>query len=146
MTRESPSDKKPTADSCIRFERELSGSNEVFAPDNGVFPHYRPVLEEMERMGPEEWDRRVRRAHERMLEEQRQLGISGEDKTHPIDYVPRVVPAADWETLERGLVQRMLAINEWLRRLEAGKDAVVPKQVMESSTLHDASIPTRFGD
>jgi uncharacterized circularly permuted ATP-grasp superfamily protein len=104
------------------------------------------VLEEMERMGPKEWNRRVRRAHQRLLEEQRELGISDEDKTHPIDYVPRVIPAADWEKLERGLAQRMLAINEWLRRLEAGKDEVVPEQVIESSTLYDPSIPTRFGD
>jgi uncharacterized circularly permuted ATP-grasp superfamily protein len=130
----------------IKFERELSGPNEVFAPDGGVFPHYRPVLEEMERMGPGEWERRVRRAHERLLEVQRGLGISGEDKTNPIDYVPRVIPAADWEKLERGLAQRMLAVNEWLRRLEAGKDEVVPEEVIESSTLYDASIPTRFGE
>jgi uncharacterized circularly permuted ATP-grasp superfamily protein len=134
------------ADRYIMFKRELDAPNEVFASDNRIFPHYRPVLEEMERMGPEEWDRRVRRARERMLEEQRELGISGEDKTNPIDYVPRVIPAADWETLERGLAQRMLAVNEWLRRLEAGKDEVVPKEVIESSILYDASIPTRFGD
>jgi uncharacterized circularly permuted ATP-grasp superfamily protein len=40
----------------------------------------------------------------------------------------------------------MLAVNEWLRRLEAGKNEVVPKEVIESSTLYDASIPTHFGD
>ena len=67
----------------MRFEHELSGPSEVFAPGGGVFPRYRQVLEEMERMGPEEWERRVRRAHERLLEEQLELGISGEDKTNP---------------------------------------------------------------
>jgi uncharacterized circularly permuted ATP-grasp superfamily protein len=134
------------ADRYIKFERELSGPNEVFAPGNGVFPHYRAVFEEMERMGPEEWDRRVSRAHERLLGEQRELGISGEDKTNPIDFVPRVIPAADWEVLERGLAQRMLAVNEFLRRLEAGKEEVVPEEVIESSILYDASIPSRFGD
>src|SRR5918999_1788884 len=40
----------------------------------------------------------------------------------------------------------MPEINEWLRRLEAGKDEVVPQEVVESSPLFDASIPTRFGD
>src|SRR3712207_5392935 len=130
------------ADSYIKFARELSGPNEVFAPDGEVLPHYRPVLEEMGRMGPEEWDRRVRRAHERMLEEQRELGISGEDKTNPIDYVPRVIPAADWEKLDRGLVQRMLAVNEWLRRLEAGKDEVVPEEVIRSEE-HTSELQSR---
>jgi uncharacterized circularly permuted ATP-grasp superfamily protein len=130
----------------MRFERELAAPNEVFASDGGIFPNYRPVLEEMERMGAAEWDRRIRRAHERMIEEQRELGVSGEDKTNPIDYVPRLISAADWERLERGLAQRMLAVNEWLRRLEVGEDGVVPEEVIESSTLYDASIPTRFGD
>jgi uncharacterized circularly permuted ATP-grasp superfamily protein len=130
----------------MRFERALSGPNEVFAPDGNAFPHYRPVLDEVERMGPGEWNRRVRRAHERMLEVQRGLGIPGGDRTHPTDYFPRVIPADDWNVLERGLAQRMLAINEWLRRLEAGRNEVVPVEVIESSALYDSSIPTRFGE
>ena len=133
------------AEGFIKFERELSSPNEVFAPDGGVYPHYRLLLEELERMGAGKWDRRVRRAHGRMLEEQRRVGISDGDRTHPTDYFPRIIPASDWGTLERGLAQRMLAVNEWLRRLEAGKDEVVPKEVIESSALFDASIPTRFG-
>ena len=129
----------------VRFERELPGPNEVFASDGRTRPLYRPVLEEMEKMGAGEWGRRVRRAHWRMLEEQLRVGVSDGDRTHPTDYFPRVIPASDWDTLERGLAQRMLAINEWLRRLEAGNDEVVPRKVIESSALYDASIPTRFG-
>ncbi len=130
----------------MRFERELSSPNEVFSPGGDASPHYGPVLDEMDRMGPEEWDRRVRRAHGRMLERQREVGIPGGDKTHPTDYLPRIIPAADWEVLERGLAQRMLAINEWLRRLERGREEIVPREVVESSVLYDPSIPTRFGD
>jgi uncharacterized circularly permuted ATP-grasp superfamily protein len=141
----SPSDEELMAEGSIEFEPGLSGPNEVFKPDGGVFPYYRAVLEEIERMGVAEWDRRVSRARERMLEEQRRVGVSDGDRTHPTDYFPRLIPASDWETLERGLAQRMLAINEWLRCLEAGKDEVVPREVVESSALYDASIPTRFG-
>jgi uncharacterized circularly permuted ATP-grasp superfamily protein len=132
-------------DSHVKLALELSGPNEVFASGGGAFPHYRPVLGELEKMGAGEWDRRVRRAHGRMLDEQLKVGLSDGDRTHPIDYFPRLIPAADWLTLERGLAQRMLAINEWLRRLEAGEDEVVPEEVIESSALYDASIPTRFG-
>lgn len=130
----------------IPFKRELTGPNEVFTPEGEPFDHYRLVLEEMERMGPEEWSVRTRRAHDSLLEEQRELGISGGDKTHPTDYFPRVIPASEWERLERGLAQRMRALNEWLRRLEAGEQEVVPRKVIESSVLYDASLPTRFGD
>ncbi len=99
----------------------------------------------MEVLGPSEWGRRVGQADGRMVEEQRGLGIRVEESAHPIDYVPRVVPAPDWAVLDRGLAQRMLAINEWLRRLETGDQELVPQEVIESSTLYDASIPTRFG-
>src|SRR5215203_2100045 len=134
------------AESSIRFERGLSSPNEVFGPAGEPFSHYRPVLEEMGRMGSGEWRRRTHRAHGWSLEQQRELGMVPDDEVHPTDYVPRILPAADWNVLERGLAQRMLAINEWLRRLEAGKDEVVPEEVVESSTLFDATIPTRFGD
>jgi uncharacterized circularly permuted ATP-grasp superfamily protein len=133
-------------DGYIRFERGLSSPNEVFGPAGEPLTHYRPVLEEMGRMGPGEWRRRIHRAHRERLEQQRGLGMVPDDEVHPTDYVPRILPAADWAVLERGLAQRMLAINEWLRRLEARKVEVVPEEVIESSTLFDASIPTRFGD
>ncbi|MBA3425685.1 MAG: circularly permuted type 2 ATP-grasp protein, partial [Rubrobacter sp.] len=129
----------------MRFERELSVPNEVFAASGKPFSLYRPVLDEMERMGAGEWNQRTKRAHERLLETQRGLGITGADKTHPTDYVPRIIPAPDWAVIERGLTQRMLAINEFLRRLEAGKDEVVPKEIIESSTLYDPAIPDGFG-
>src|SRR5215208_3031747 len=134
------------SDGYIRFQRGLSSPNEVFDSAGEPFSHYRPVLEEMGRMGPGEWRRRIHRAHRERLEQQRELGMVPDDEVHPTDYVPRILPAADWAVLERGLAQRMLAINEWLRRLEAGKDEVVPEEVVESGTLFDASIPTRFGD
>src|SRR5215204_6555796 len=134
------------ANGSIDFERGLTSSNEVFGSNNKPFPHYRPVLEEMGGMGPVEWKRRTEGANGWLLEKQRELGMVPDDEIHPTDYVPRIVSAADWTVLERGLAQRMRAINEWLRCLEAGKDEVVPREVVESSALFDASIPTRFGD
>src|ERR671910_1019503 len=133
------------AESSIRFERGLSSPNEVFGPAGEPFSHYRPVLEEMGRMGPGEWRRRVHMAQRGRLEQQRELGMVPDDEVHPTDYLPRILPAADWAVLERGLAQRMLAINEWLRHLEAEEQEVVPWGVIESSTLYDSSIPTRFG-
>src|ERR671911_2296118 len=134
------------AEGSIRFERTLSSPNEVFGPGGEPNAHYRPVIEEMERMGSGEWRQRVHMAQRGRLEQQRELGMVPDDEVHPTDYVPRILPAADWDVLERGLAQRMLAINEWLRCLEAGEDEVVPQEVVGSSTLFDASIPTRFGD
>src|SRR5919112_2739417 len=129
----------------LRLEFSMSSPNEVFGPAGEPFLHYRPVLEEMGRMGSEEWGRRTRNARGWLVERQRELGMEPDEGVHPTDYVPRIVPAVDWDILERGLAQRMRAINEWLKRLEAGRDEVVPEEVIRSSALFDPSVPTRFG-
>jgi uncharacterized circularly permuted ATP-grasp superfamily protein len=128
------------------FKRSLPGTNEVFGPDGAPRPVYEPVFQKLEETGPERWVENLRRAHGLLLEEQYAFGIRKGDKTHPTDWFPRVIPAADWERLEKGLVQRMIAINEFLRRLEAGKEEVVPEEVIETSILYDPTLPNRFGE
>jgi uncharacterized circularly permuted ATP-grasp superfamily protein len=129
----------------VRFERALPGTNEVFLPEGVPRTIYDSVLDELERTGPGRWEEKLRRAHGLLLEEQRSFGILEGDKTHPTDWIPRIVPASDWERLVQGLEQRLRAINEFLRRLEAGKEEVVPREVIESSILYDTSIRDRFG-
>jgi len=129
----------------VRFERALPGTNEAFLSDGTTRPVYEPVLDELERTGPKRWEEKLRRAHGLLLEEQHSFGILEGDKTHPTDWIPRIVPAPDWERLERGLAQRLRAINEFLRRLEAGKEELVPREVIESSILYDVKTPNRFG-
>ena len=129
----------------VRFERALPGTNEVFLADGRPRRIYDLVLDELRCTGPGKWEEKLRRAHGLLLEEQYSFGILEGDKTHPTDWIPRIVPASDWERLVRGLEQRMRAVNEFLRRLEAGKEEVVPREVIESSILYDVSTPNRFG-
>lgn len=129
----------------MRFEHKLPGANEVFQKDGTPRPAYRPVLEELERTGTSRWRKKLRRAHGLLLDEQYEFGIKKGDKTHPTDWIPRIVPAADWQRLERSLTQRLRAINEFLRRLEAGKEKVVPREIVESSILYDTGWKDRFG-
>lgn len=131
--------------SPVKVMLSQSGPNEVFARDGTPREPYRPVLDELERMGAKEWEERTRRVHERLLAEQHSFGVLEGDMTHPTDWFPRLLSADEWEVLERGLAQRLLAINEFLRRLEAGKEEVVPEEVVASSPLYDASVPNRFG-
>ncbi len=129
----------------MRFERALPATNEVFLPDDSSRPIYEPVLSELKRTGAKSWQDKLHRAHGLLLDEQHAFGIHQGDKTHPTDWFPRIVPASDWERLERGLSQRLRAINIFLQRLEAGKEEVVPREVVESSILYDVKTRNRFG-
>ena len=129
----------------MRFERALPGTNEVFGPDGLPRPVYEGVLEELGNTGPARWEEKKRLAHETLLEEQHAFGVTSGDKTHPTDWIPRIVPASDWNRLRNGLEQRLRAINEFLRRLEAGKDEIVPEEILQSSILYDTETPNRYG-
>lgn len=129
----------------MRFERALPGTNEVFGPDGLPRPIYGSIFEELEGAGPRLWNEKKTKAHGMLLEEQHSFGVLEGDKTHPTDWIPRIVPASDWTRLRNGLEQRLRAINEFLRRLEAGKDEVVPQDILQSSILYDTETPNRFG-
>jgi len=129
----------------VRFERALPGTNEVFLPDGTLRPVYEKVFDELGRTGPRRWEEKLHRAHGLLLDEQHAFGIKEGDKTHPTDWIPRLVPASDWKRLEAGLTQRLRAINVFLGQLEADKEEVVPREVVESSILYDTGWKDRFG-
>jgi len=60
----------------------------------------------------------------------------GMDKIIPFDVIPRIVEAADWERLERGLKQRTAALNCFLTDIYNDKkilrDKVVPESLIAS--------------
>jgi len=61
----------------------------------------------------------------------------GVEKTLPFDLVPRIVSGSEWDRLERGLKQRITALNLFIDDLYHGqkilKDKIIPREVIESS-------------
>jgi len=88
----------------------------------GVREHYRAYAEWLARQSPEAM--RARREEAEMIF--RRVGITfavygakdedgaGTERLIPFDLIPRIIPAHEWETLERGLVQRVTALNRFL--------------------------------
>jgi uncharacterized circularly permuted ATP-grasp superfamily protein len=62
---------------------------------------------------------------------------AGVEKTLPFDLVPRIVAGSEWNRIERGLKQRIEALNLFIDDLyhdqKVIKDGIVPQQVIESS-------------
>ncbi len=70
------------------------------------------------------------------------FAVYGEDddleRTWPLDIVPRIISAADWEKLEAGLAQRVRALNVFLDDIYQGereilKEGVIPRWLVESA-------------
>ncbi|OLN24632.1 Protein containing domains DUF404, DUF407 [Desulfovibrio sp. DV] len=62
----------------------------------------------------------------------------GTEKIFPFDIIPRVIAAAEWDAVERGLVQRIRALNLFIDDVyHKGRimaDGIIPRSVVESST------------
>ena len=60
----------------------------------------------------------------------------GTERIFPHDLLPRIITSAEWETIERGLTQRITALNLFLRDIyhegRCLKAGVVPREIVYS--------------
>ena len=58
----------------------------------------------------------------------------GTERIFPFDLVPRIIPAKEWELVERGLVQRITALNMFLHDIyhhqNILRDGTIPKSIV----------------
>jgi len=120
----------------------LSGYDEMFAGPGQVRPHYAAMHERLEALGAGELVRRNRAADLMM----RHQGITftvygreqGVERIIPFDPIPRVIAADEWATIERGLVQRVRALNLFIHDVYHDRkilsDRVVPPELVLGAT------------
>jgi uncharacterized circularly permuted ATP-grasp superfamily protein len=60
----------------------------------------------------------------------------GTERLFPFDLVPRIIPRFEWDTIERGLAQRVLALNLYLKDIYGHqrvlKDKIIPRNLVYS--------------
>ena len=93
--------------------------DELLERDGTPHPHAAPLIAALRRLGP----RALEAAGERRDAIFMQQGITFEvagtdgdrrDRAWPLDLVPRVLTAAEWTTIKRGLAQRIRALNAFV--------------------------------
>jgi uncharacterized circularly permuted ATP-grasp superfamily protein len=110
--------------------------DEMFAPDGSVRPHYRPVADAVQALSPHEFDRLARMRDAIFATSGITFtvydddGVEGTERTFPLDLVPRVIPAGEWQRIEVGLIQRVTALNLLLDDLYGGEQAVIHDGVL----------------
>ena len=122
--------------------------NECLYADGSVKPVYRNLMETMDGLGVPELQRRWTDAnHRAALDAFTFMLDPREFRTVPTDWIPRLIPADEWETISRGVTQRLKAINRFLLDLYCGDQQVVPPDVMYSCQHYNPELqdfrPTR---
>src|SRR3954453_17297550 len=99
------------------FQRyEVNGLyDEMFTAPGVPRAHYVSVSEKLAELDPAAFARRRRMADVSFRNQGITFTVYGDtrgvEKIFPFDLVPRIIPAEEWETIERGLIQRITALN-----------------------------------
>jgi uncharacterized circularly permuted ATP-grasp superfamily protein len=100
--------------------------NEMYLPDGKVREHFAPLAEWLASMPPERVAEKRREADLLF----HRVGITfaiygdeqGAERLIPFDTIPRIIPRTEWEMLERGLKQRVNALNRFLHDIYHGQE------------------------
>ena len=118
--------------------------DEVFDSECKARAEARLLLETIESLEEGELLRCQRVAEALLL----QMGITfnvygdsaGTERIFPFDLIPRIVRAEEWDWIERGLKQRIHALNEFIDDIyhdqKILKDKIIPEEIIKSATFY----------
>src|SRR5687768_11693094 len=98
---------------------ELDGFfDEMFAAPGEPRPHCRALYEKLSSLRVSDMNERCRAADISFLYQGITFTVYSEEegieRIFPFDLIPRIIPRLEWETIERGLTQRVTALNHFL--------------------------------
>ena len=128
----------------MKFENYDPGQfyDELFQAPGQPRPDAIPLVDRIEALPTEEVQRRHRAAQVALFK----LGVTfnvysddqGTEKIFPFDIIPRIVSADEWAVLERGLKQRICALNQFLADVYGDQriinDGIIPRELVESAS------------
>ena len=120
------------------YEFEQRFYDEMFTAPGRPRPHCNALIEALSELPADELGSLQQRVNRALLHEGITFTVYGDDESiervFPVDCVPRLVLASDWEHIERGLIQRVQALNLFLADVYSKgsiiRDGVVPEDLV----------------
>jgi uncharacterized circularly permuted ATP-grasp superfamily protein len=115
--------------------------DEMLLPDGCPRPGAKLLKEQIESLPDGELLQRQQAAERLLLQSGITFNVYGDgaatEKIFPFDIIPRIVDAAEWEWIERGLKQRVYALNLFIDDVYHGqkilKEKVLPQELVRSA-------------
>jgi len=114
--------------------------DEMFTLEGSIRPHYAALLKVISGLPREELQRRKHSADVSFLMQGITFTVygreEGTERIFPYDLIPRLVTGEEWDVIERGLTQRITALNLFLHDVyHEGKilaQGVIPREIVYS--------------
>jgi len=108
--------------------------DEMFENGGRIMPHYRRFHELVGKLTSDDFQNKQRSVDLAFLRQGVTFNVYGDsrgsERIFPFDPVPRIIPAKEWQLIERGLIQRITALNLFLHDIyheqRIVKDGVIP--------------------
>ncbi|MBC7979833.1 MAG: circularly permuted type 2 ATP-grasp protein [Armatimonadetes bacterium] len=115
--------------------------DEMFSSNNEVRKHCEPLFKKFQNLETNDFLSRKATSELYFMRQGITFNVyhddQGSERIFPFDPVPRVIPADEWEHLEAGLTQRIVALNLFLHDIyhdqEILKDEVIPRFYIEQA-------------
>jgi uncharacterized circularly permuted ATP-grasp superfamily protein len=115
--------------------------DEMFATDTTVREHYETLFSLFNELSPAEVEARKQIVNVFFLNQGITFTVYGNnegvERIFPFDIIPRIVPGHEWDIVERGLTQRITALNLFLHDVyhdqKILRDKVVPAELVLGS-------------
>jgi len=110
--------------------------DEMFSAEGQVRPHYAALFERFQNLDQEEFDQRRMAVDAAFLRQGITFTVysdeQGTERIFPFDLMPRIIPNSEWSKIEAGLIQRMQALNLFLKDIYSDqrilKEKVIPAE------------------
>ena len=125
-------------------EYHLNGIfDEMFEASGRPRGHYQSVHTRLAALGRDAFQRRRRMADLSFKNQGITFTVysdaTGVEKIFPFDLIPRIVPANEWATIEKGLAQRLMALNAFCRDVyheqRILRENIIPAELIYSAKM-----------
>ncbi len=110
--------------------------DEMFDADGNVRGPYKGIYAELAPSDASELAARSEALGRAFIDQGITFSLSGQERPFPLDLVPRVISAAEWSRLEKGIKQRVTALEMYLDDIygdqEILRDGVIPRRLVTS--------------
>ncbi|MCU1590130.1 MAG: hypothetical protein JWP11_1386 [Frankiales bacterium] len=114
--------------------------DEVLAGPDSPHPAARVLYDALSRLSASDLEDRSAALARAFRDQGITFSLSGEERPFPLDLVPRIIAAEEWRVVERGVVQRLLALEALLAdladRQQVLQDGILPRRLVVSSASY----------
>ncbi|WP_369803912.1 circularly permuted type 2 ATP-grasp protein [Mycobacterium sp. 1274761.0] len=108
----------------------------MFDAQGNVRAPYKSIYDELAPSDASELEARNEALGRAFIDQGITFSLSGQERPFPLDLVPRVISAAEWSRLEKGIRQRVQALEMYLDDIygeqEILRDGVIPRRLVTS--------------